>query len=289
MTVNSIKSNETAKKTLGILHKMTSVWFTLELALHVIFCPGLKAFVKSPSNWIDGLSLLPFYLRLTGHASFFSWLVVLRTLRIFKLMNNCFAFQVLLRTIAASRHELFMVSISLVVPVLLFSSAIHFAEKDANGEVFSSVPASFWWAIVTVTTLGYGDVVPVTKLGKLIGALCAICGIIIVALPVSVIGSSFSYYYRQARTRAEKPYQSARLPALSHIPATERMHRTGRRSAAGYRVGRRSAQLTARRPSRTSSTYTKRKRKLSTVQKNNFEMPQIHVTTSDHLGVADLP
>jgi hypothetical protein len=101
---------------------------------------------------------------------------------------------------------------------------IYFAEKDDNTTNFQSIPESFWWAIITVTTVGYGDVCPVTKLGKVVGALCAICGVVIVALPVSVIGSNFSYYYIQARTRVQQPRRAKTQSAVSRVPVNV-MHR----------------------------------------------------------------
>lgn len=178
---------------------------------------------------MDLLAVLPFYLSLYHIGTRTSWLVVMRTLRIFRIFSLSFSFQILFHTLISSKNELFLVFFSLIVPIILFSSMIYFAENENNEEMFPSIPESFWWAIVTVTTLGYGDVVPVTKVGKVIGAMCAICGVIIIALPVSVIGSNFSYFYMQARTRIQQPRRSTKMAPLSQVPANLMYKRLPRR------------------------------------------------------------
>lgn len=270
-TVTSIRENTTLMRILRTLDGVTSIWFTVEFCLRLTFCPNFKTFVKNPMNWIDLLAVLPFYLSLYHVGTRTSWLVVMRTLRIFRIFSLSFSFQILFHTLISSKNELFLVFLSLIVPIILFSSMIYFAENEDNKEMFPSIPESFWWAIVTVTTLGYGDVVPVTKVGKIIGAMCAICGVIIIALPVSVIGSNFSYFYMQARTRIQQPRRSTKMPALSHVPANlmyKRLprRRSGSASEANGTVHRRSlvrkrssikrkaSSQYGRRPSRKSNT-----------------------------------
>lgn len=270
-TVTSIRENTTLMRILRTLDAVTSIWFTVEFCLRLTFCPNFKTFVKNPMNWIDLLAVLPFYLSLYHVGTRTSWLVVMRTLRIFRIFSLSFSFQILFHTLISSKNELFLVFLSLIVPIILFSSMIYFAENEDNKEMFPSIPESFWWAIVTVTTLGYGDVVPVTKVGKIIGAMCAICGVIIIALPVSVIGSNFSYFYMQARTRIQQPRRSTKMPALSHVPANlmyKRLprRRSGSASEANGTVHRRSlvrkrssikrkaSSQYGRRPSRKSNT-----------------------------------
>ena len=228
-TVTSIKEHPTTMRILRTLDFVTSLWFTVEFLLRLTFCPEFKSFTRNPMNWIDLLAVLPFYLSLYDLGTRTSWLVVMRTLRIFRIFSLSFSFQILFHTLMSSKNELFLVFISLSVPIILFSSMIYFAENEANREMFPSIPESFWWAIVTVTTLGYGDVVPVTKVGKIIGAMCAICGVIIIALPVSVIGSNFSYFYMQARTRIQQPRRSTKMPTLAQVPANLRYKRFARR------------------------------------------------------------
>lgn len=84
--------------------------------------------------------------------------------------------------------------------IILFSSAIYYAELGSNDK-FVSIPDSFWWSIITMTTVGYGDYVPVTGVGKVVGCFCAITGVLFIALPVPVIVSNFAYYYSKERNR----------------------------------------------------------------------------------------
>ena len=284
-TVTVIKENNTPLRILRTLDALTSIWFTAEFLLRLIFCPDFKHFVKNPMNWIDLLAVLPFYLSLYHVGTRTSWLVVMRTFRIFRIFSLSFSFQILFHTLISSKNELFLVFLSLIVPIILFSSMIYFAENEANTEMFPSIPESFWWAIVTVTTLGYGDVVPVTKVGKIIGAMCAICGVIIIALPVSVIGSNFSYFYMQARTRIQQPRRSTKMPTLSHVPANLMYKRLPRRRSGsvsetnGSVHGRSVMRCGSSLKRKTSSQYRRRPVRKSTAnygtQANALEMAAI--------------
>lgn len=94
-----------------------------------------------------------------------------------------------------SKNELFLVFISFIVFIILFFSMIYIVENEVNREMFFSILEFFWWVIVIVIILGYGDVVLVIKLGKIIGVMCVICGVIIIVILVFVIGSNFFYFY----------------------------------------------------------------------------------------------
>ena len=116
--------------------------------------------------------------------------------------------QILAHTFKASISELGMMIFFLCLGIILFSSAIFYAENSniASGErhgaadsSFASIPDAFWYSIVTMTTVGYGDKVPNTLIGKLIGSVCAVTGVLAIALPVPVIVSNFSLFYKQNR------------------------------------------------------------------------------------------
>jgi hypothetical protein len=103
----------------------------------------------------------------------------------------------------ASFNELGLLIFFLLIGVILFSSALFFAEEGSDS-AFPSIPDAFFWAVTTMTTVGYGDMVPKQVLGKIVGSLCAITGVLTLALPVPVMVSNFNYFYNQeiSRTRS---------------------------------------------------------------------------------------
>ncbi len=87
--------------------------------------------------------------------------------------------------------------------IIIFATIMFYCEKSVESSTFTSIPAAFWYTIVTMTTLGYGDMVPSTMLGKVIGGVCSLSGVLVIALPVPVIVSNFSRIYHQNQ-RADK-------------------------------------------------------------------------------------
>lgn len=126
---------------------------------------------------------------------------VVRVLRIFKLMKHYSAFKILVYTIKVSTKELLLMIVFLMSGVLMFASLIHYIEKDN----FPNIPIAIWWAIVTMTTVGYGDKYPVNYAGYGIGCLCVICGVLVIAFTVPIVVNNFSLYYQHAQTRIKLP------------------------------------------------------------------------------------
>ncbi len=195
-------------------------WFTLEFMIRLLVCPDRKAFVQSAMNWIDFLSVIPSYLILFPINN--DWLinmVIIRPLRLFRFFKLSYGLQVLLHTLKASSYELVLLLLILLIPVVLFSSLVHAVEKNLRDDKvkepnkFISIPHTFWWCLITMTSVGYGDMVPETWAGKMVGGICAICGVLIVALPISVIGSNFSLYYAHVRARLKLPCKDRKILA----------------------------------------------------------------------------
>ena len=93
--------------------------------------------------------------------------------------------------------------------LILASSGIYLVEKDAQPEKFGSIPQAMWWSIVTLTTVGYGDVYPVTTLGKIFGSVIIILGIGTVALPSGILASAFSEHTRRSQNKYKKELENA--------------------------------------------------------------------------------
>ncbi|KAM4651804.1 voltage-gated potassium channel KCNC1-like isoform 1-T1 [Discoglossus pictus] len=211
---------------------MCVIWFTFEFFMRVLFCPDKMEFIKSSLNIIDFVAILPFYLEvgLSGLSSkaakdvlgFLRVVRFVRILRIFKLTRHFVGLRVLGHTLRASTNEFLLLIIFLALGVLIFATMIYYAERigaapdDITGSKhtnFKNIPIGFWWAVVTMTTLGYGDMYPVTWSGMLVGALCALAGVLTIAMPVPVIVNNFGMYYSLAMAKQKLPKKKNK-----HIP-----------------------------------------------------------------------
>ncbi len=202
-----------------IVETVCIIWFSFEIIVRFFASPSKADFFKNAMNSIDIVSILPYFITLGTdlahqqgngqHAMSFAILRIIRLVRvfrIFKLSRHSKGLQILGHTLRASMRELALLIFFLVIGVILFSSAVYFAEADEPLSQFTSIPDAFWWAVVTMTTVGYGDMKPITVGGKIVGSLCAIAGVLTIALPVPVIVSNFNYFYhRQADNEDQVP------------------------------------------------------------------------------------
>ncbi|XP_037394295.1 potassium voltage-gated channel subfamily D member 2 isoform X2 [Pygocentrus nattereri] len=182
--------------------------FTVEYLLRLIAAPSRYKFVKSVMSIIDVVAIMPYYIGLVmtdneDVSGAFVTLRVFRVFRIFKFSRHSAGLRILGYTLKSCASELGFLLFSLTMAIIIFATVMFYAEKGSNSSKFTSIPAAFWYTIVTMTTLGYGDMVPKTIVGKVFGSICSLSGVLVIALPVPVIVSNFSRIYHQSQ-RAEK-------------------------------------------------------------------------------------
>ncbi len=153
---------------------------------------GRARFAVRPLSVIDLLAIAPAYLPFLGlDLRVLRFLRVFRIFRLLKLGRYSSAFRLIGRVIARRREELVLSLLVLLILLVISASLMYSAEHEAQPEAFSDIPQTMWWAVVTLTTVGYGDVFPVTGLGRVLAAIISILGIGMVALPAGIIGSGF--------------------------------------------------------------------------------------------------
>jgi len=154
-------------------------------------------FMGTSMALIDLAAIAPFYLQIILPGMDLRFLRVLRMLRILKLTRYSSAMNVLLRVLHKERHAFGAVFTILAIVLIMVSCGIYLVESKTQPEAFGSIPDSMWWALATLTTVGFGDVTPITPLGKIFGAMVMIVGIGIIALPAGILASSFSEILRR--------------------------------------------------------------------------------------------
>lgn len=149
---------------------------------------------------IDLFAILPFYLPVFGiDLRFVRALRLMRLLRLLKLGRYSESIRTLGRVITYKKEQLISTLIALLIMLTVASSLMYYAEHEAQPEAFSSIPSAMWWGVATLTTVGYGDVYPVTALGRFLGTLVAMLGIGIFALPAGIIASGFEEEIQKSR------------------------------------------------------------------------------------------
>lgn len=171
------------------LEWIITIVFTIEYCLRLWSAPRPFRYAMSFYGIIDLLSLSPTYLAFfipgTHSLLFIRALRLLRVFRIFKLSQFVFEGQTMVQSLKRSSVRIFVFMMTVMVLVLIFGSLIYLVEGQKNG--FTSIPQSIYWAIVTITTVGYGDIAPITPLGKIIASFMMLIGYAIIAVPTGII------------------------------------------------------------------------------------------------------
>ena len=198
---------------LAFFENLCVLFFSAEFVLRLAVAPSAKKFLYSPLNLIDLLSIMPFYITLIcdkmntddnadleNVGKVVQILRLMRVFRILKLARHSAGLRSLGATLRHSSHEMGQLVLFLSLGVSLFSALIYFVEKESVESELQTIPIGWWWATISMTTVGYGDTFPVTLAGRLIGTLCILCGLLIVALPITnIFNKFFKFHQRQKR------------------------------------------------------------------------------------------
>lgn len=177
--------------------------FTIEYLLRIWTCVenkkykhpiiGRLKFASTPIALIDLLAILPFYLPFIGiDLRFLRVLRLFRVFRILKMARYSKAFQLIKNVLKEKKEELIITLGLMMIILIIISTLMYYVERDAQPEHFSSISKAIWWGIVTLTTVGYGDVYPITGLGKLLGGIITLMSIGLISLPSGIIASGYT-------------------------------------------------------------------------------------------------
>ncbi|XP_060079864.1 potassium voltage-gated channel protein Shaw-like [Ylistrum balloti] len=198
-----------------VIDTLCMITFTLEFVIYFAICPRKDIFLKRPINIATFVVIIIMWMGFfmefvkqematspTARHFFFTCkaLTMTRLLLFLRLGNQFRALRVLLKSIRASLLELLLMILTFAITALIFGNMLFFVQleaKDGNDSFFIWV----WWAIITMTTVGYGDFFPTILLGYVVGVVCAVSGVVILSMPIAVISSNFSAYYSLSKEK----------------------------------------------------------------------------------------
>lgn len=223
-SVESIKSR--TGNWLLMLEWIITILFTAEYLLRIYVSPKVRSYVFSLMGIIDLLAILPTYLAF-GVASAHTLIIVrafrlLRVFRILKLYHVLRAGNMLVLALRKSALKIFIFMLFVLIMVVLLGTIMYVIEGGENG--FTNIPVSIYWAIITLTTVGYGDIVPVSALGKFVSSFIMLLGYSIIAIPTGIVSVEMSRTFNNS----DQPKNSC--PSCmeeNHLPKSRYCHRCG--------------------------------------------------------------
>ncbi|XP_061196589.1 potassium voltage-gated channel protein Shaw-like [Saccostrea echinata] len=193
------------------IEHFTNAFFTVELILRLVCCPSLRRYFQGYLNWLDIIVLVASYGRYivlvadmtdsSTDADPLLYLQMFRVLRLLRIIENVPAFKILCYSVRIGRKDLMTMILFLFMGMLLFSNFLYFVESN---EEFNSIPDAWWFSIVTMTTVGFGDMVPRTSVGRVIGALCALSGVLFISLTIPIFVNTFQSLYLYASFNSKR-------------------------------------------------------------------------------------
>src|SRR5499426_192253 len=218
-------------ETFALIEYFSLLVFTIEYALrlwsavehgpnrHLPHMRSRMKYALSPAGIIDLIAVLPFWFAMMLPSDF-RFVLVFRMVRFFKIARYSPAMRSLLDVLYNERRALFGCFVILLGATLLAASVMHLIEGHAQPDKFGTIPDAMWWAIVTLGTIGYGDVVPVTVLGRIVASVTIFAGLIMVALPIGIVATAFADEVHR-RDFVVTWGMVARVPLFADLQATE--------------------------------------------------------------------
>lgn len=190
---------------------LSIIIFSIEYCFRVLCLNNIKNIFK-PLMIIDLLAILPFYLSFAKiNTAFFRVIRLFRLTRIAKLTRYIDAMTDIKRVFIIKKNELIATGLIFAFALTICSILIYYAEHNSGQMAFNSIPASFWWAITTFTSVGYGDACPITTIGKIIASFAAVLGLCFNGLFIGIIGSAFIQTIEHKKIIKEKNKKYAKL------------------------------------------------------------------------------
>ena len=206
-----------------VVEIVTTAFFTVDLALRIFTCPSLPRYFWSVINIADILALLGTYAHMIVVSLDFSekvqltavdllaYLQVLRSLRLIRVARQFKLYKILAYSLLQNIRDLFILGLMVSICMCIFGSLAYLAENKEN-HAFQTIPMSWYWAIITMTTVGYGDIYPVTHLGKMVACACALSGVVLFAVTVPIFVNNFLNLYQIASGDFTKKMKDTSLP-----------------------------------------------------------------------------
>ena len=243
MQAEDINGDPVDNPKLALIEAICISYFSIEYLLRLAGAPQKLAFIKGTMNVIDCMAIAPYYLTLffvpapqmmreevvlmpgmtlaptldpavptpeeeeSGFGNVGRIMQVFRIariMRIFKLARRSVGLQSIAHTVKTSWKDLGLLFMLVGMGMLVFGSLEYYIENEEENTGFYSIPQGMWWAVQTLTSLGYGDFAPVTFLGKVVGSCCAVCGVLVMALPIPIVVDNFADYYKEQKKAEAK-------------------------------------------------------------------------------------
>ena len=186
-------------------------------------------YIFSFTGLIDIIAIAPSIIQLFGFGIDTRWIRIIRLARLLKISHYSSALEDLISAVYNERNAFGATLYILVISLFLSSSIMYIIENDNQPEAFSSIPSTMWWSIITLTTVGYGDTIPMTSLGKVIGAITALMGVCTVALLTGIVASAFSNQIKVRKNELGDEIEKALADGILDEDEIEKLERLRKR------------------------------------------------------------